>query len=167
MNWDAIGAFGEIVGAAAVVISLVYLATQIRVSNLAAKQEATREVQNLIAQLLAQIASTTQLSTIWVKGNMDAKDLDTYQKFQYRTMLTHTISTYERMYRLEMKGELDSWIWTGNLNMFLHVVGSPGFKSWFDDRKYVLNEDWAAFLEQELAQITGEYKPQGINFDAE
>ena len=33
MNWDAIGAIGEIVGASAVVISLVYLASQIRIQN--------------------------------------------------------------------------------------------------------------------------------------
>ena len=30
MNWDAIGAVGEIVGASAVVLSLAYLAVQIR-----------------------------------------------------------------------------------------------------------------------------------------
>lgn len=30
MNWDAIGAVGEITGASAVVVSLVYLALQIR-----------------------------------------------------------------------------------------------------------------------------------------
>ncbi|MEQ9208433.1 MAG: hypothetical protein RLN96_01125, partial [Pseudomonadales bacterium] len=33
MNWDAIGAIGEIVGAIAVVISLVYLASQIKHSQ--------------------------------------------------------------------------------------------------------------------------------------
>lgn len=33
MNWDAIGTIGEIIGATAVVVSLVYLATQIRVQN--------------------------------------------------------------------------------------------------------------------------------------
>jgi len=30
MNWDAIGSIGEIAGAIGVVVSLVYLATQIR-----------------------------------------------------------------------------------------------------------------------------------------
>ena len=33
MNWEAIGAIGEVIGAAAVVITLVYLAIQIRQSN--------------------------------------------------------------------------------------------------------------------------------------
>ena len=30
MNWDAIGAVGEVIGAMAVVISIIYLAVQIR-----------------------------------------------------------------------------------------------------------------------------------------
>ena len=33
MNWDAIGAIGEILGALVVLITLIYLATQIRQSN--------------------------------------------------------------------------------------------------------------------------------------
>ena len=33
MNWDAIGAVGEILGAMAVFLSLVYLASQIRAQN--------------------------------------------------------------------------------------------------------------------------------------
>jgi hypothetical protein len=39
MNWDAIGAVGEIVGAVAVVLSLVYLAVQIRTSSKLAKAQ--------------------------------------------------------------------------------------------------------------------------------
>jgi hypothetical protein len=42
INWDAIGAIGEIVGAAAVVVSLVYLAQQMRMSNKLARSEAFR-----------------------------------------------------------------------------------------------------------------------------
>ena len=33
MNWDAIGAVGDAVSAIAVVVSLLYLATQVRQSN--------------------------------------------------------------------------------------------------------------------------------------
>jgi hypothetical protein len=33
MNWDAIGAIGEILGALVVLLTLIYLATQVRQSN--------------------------------------------------------------------------------------------------------------------------------------
>ena len=44
MNWDAISAIGELIGAAAVVISLIYLATQIRQNTrqIASNIEATQ-----------------------------------------------------------------------------------------------------------------------------
>jgi hypothetical protein len=43
MSWDAIGAIGDFIGGVAVVVSLVYLATQVRHSARITEQN-TREV---------------------------------------------------------------------------------------------------------------------------
>ena len=45
MNWDAIGAVGEVLGALAVVLTLAYLAIQIRQNTAIAKMAA---MQNII-----------------------------------------------------------------------------------------------------------------------
>jgi len=54
-NWDAVAAVGEVVGAVAVVISLVYLAIQVRqntrVMRAAAKQSLTEATQNFIYRM--------------------------------------------------------------------------------------------------------------------
>ena len=44
MNWDAAGAIGEIVGALAVVMSLIYLASQIRIQNREAKISSVHDI---------------------------------------------------------------------------------------------------------------------------
>ena len=44
MNWDAIGAVGEVVGAIAVIASIVYLATQIRSNSEIARSQSQREL---------------------------------------------------------------------------------------------------------------------------
>ena len=44
MNWDAIGAIGEIIGAAAVVLTLFYLAVQIRQSNRLSSFQTARDI---------------------------------------------------------------------------------------------------------------------------
>ena len=44
MNWEALGAIGEIAGAIGVIATLVYLATQIR-QNTAAMRGATHQTQ--------------------------------------------------------------------------------------------------------------------------
>lgn len=47
MNWDAISAVGKLVGAAGVILTLVYLAIQIR-QNTAAVKGATHQTQNRV-----------------------------------------------------------------------------------------------------------------------
>ena len=44
MNWDAVGAIGEIVGAGAVFASLVYLAIQIRTQNRESRLSAMHDI---------------------------------------------------------------------------------------------------------------------------
>ena len=44
MIWDAIGAVGEIVGAAGVIISLIYLAVQIKNQNIQSQLTAENEM---------------------------------------------------------------------------------------------------------------------------
>ena len=56
MNWEAIGAVGEILGAAGVIVSLLYLATQIRqstkVARAATRQALSRDLQGLASDLV-------------------------------------------------------------------------------------------------------------------
>jgi len=56
MNWEAIGAVGEILGAVAVLITLVYLAIQIRQSTAQQKREELVSIQHgqnaVVGQLL-------------------------------------------------------------------------------------------------------------------
>ena len=49
MNWEALGAIGETLGAVAVLITLGYLAVQVRQSTQAMKASALRSVQDVVA----------------------------------------------------------------------------------------------------------------------
>jgi len=44
MNWDALGAIGELVSAFAVVVTLLYLAIQLRQTRIAAVRDANRTI---------------------------------------------------------------------------------------------------------------------------
>ena len=57
MNWEAIGAIGEILGAAGVIITLIYLSGQIRQNNRQIKGEAI----GTLAQLTQQFDSDIQI----------------------------------------------------------------------------------------------------------
>jgi hypothetical protein len=70
MNWEAIGAVGEIVGAVAVVITLAYLAIQVRQNNRMMQRQAHLDRVRHIADPL--IESPRRL--VEVLGKISAKD---------------------------------------------------------------------------------------------
>ncbi len=69
MNWDAIGAVGEIAGAAAVVVTLVYLARQIRHSNAVVGAQVYQERANTRMMLHHSISDSEHLAPIMFRMN--------------------------------------------------------------------------------------------------
>ncbi len=64
MNWEAIGAVGEIAGAAAVFASLVYLSLQIRQNTRAIRGSAERETVSLQQSALQPVAASLELADV-------------------------------------------------------------------------------------------------------
>ena len=68
MNWDAVGAIGEIFGGFAVLITLIYLAAQVRHSNDLATFNASKELMNQFNTLNYLVATDSDLRQILMKG---------------------------------------------------------------------------------------------------
>jgi hypothetical protein len=97
MNWEAIGAVGEIIGAAAVVATLGYLAFQTRQSNKLARSEA---VLKLFAENRAHrnaLAQDRELSEIMMKG-LGGEKLTEIEKFRFQARMDSSLSLFESVY---------------------------------------------------------------------
>jgi len=74
MNWDAIGAIGEILGATAVLITLIYLATQVRRSNELSRFNATKEIANQYNDLNKLLTTESELRQLLMKTEKLSED---------------------------------------------------------------------------------------------
>ena len=101
MNWEAIGAIGEILGALVVFITLAYLAVQVRYAKLAAadsnRQVRTRGVTDM---QLAMIASREAMEA-FVKANQNEP--------YYEAMARDLNLTFEQA--LDVDGACLFWFW--------------------------------------------------------
>jgi hypothetical protein len=68
MNWDAIGAVGEIVGAIAVVATLIYLASQVRYAKAAASDANRLERASGVREMIMEYIRNPDLRTPLVKS---------------------------------------------------------------------------------------------------
>ena len=76
MNWDAFGAWGEWLGAVAVIATLFYLARQIQQQNKIARFNALADLFEGINGPNSLLASNTELRNILLKGLDDPESLN-------------------------------------------------------------------------------------------
>ena len=89
MNWDVVSAIGEIVGAAAVVISLIYLAVQIRKQTEESRLSATCELATQYQDGLKLIAADENLTEIYLKAIRDYESLPDTERTELRGQFTY------------------------------------------------------------------------------
>ena len=75
MNWEAIGAISEVVGAIAVVLSLIYVATQIKQNTAASRSQSINQINSQYGALMSQVAMNGDLAQIYRKAT-DGEALD-------------------------------------------------------------------------------------------
>lgn len=108
MNWDALGAIGEIFGAAAVLITLLYLAAQVRQANVKASFETTREILAQFNDLNRLYATDSSIRHVLLKGG-DLSIEEDEQLYTYTDMYCNAWTTAQFAFN---QGQIDETIYT-------------------------------------------------------
>ena len=139
MDWEAIGAIGEIAGAVAVLVTLAYLSIQIR--------------QNTKALGHASKRGATEDAYRWVFAVVQDPDLARL----YRSgLLAHDLTPEDALrFRLLMQMLFGTWEWAYNHGQYSNVARS--------DVASVLatpggNQYWERAVAEELAAISDEFR---------
>jgi hypothetical protein len=113
MNWEAIGAVGEVVGASAVFISLLYLAIQIRASRRSDQIVAAAEADSAVRDWIGQIVCDEKLYDLYRRGLTDYESLSRSEKGRYSLLLFQLFRSGERGWVQRQMGLEDAGIWAG------------------------------------------------------
>ena len=156
MNWNALGAIGEIVGAAGVILSLLYLAIQVRNGSRQARHAAAQAVLAKLNALIGQLAFTAGAGDIWSRGlsGLDALKNDE-ELVRFSSMLLQAFSTYEEVFHYRKTGVVEDWAWIHTSAPFDHFMRTPGFQQWWQRRNDWFGEEFRAFLNERMPETTG------------
>jgi hypothetical protein len=94
LSWDALGALEEITGAFAVVISLVYLATQIKTQNREARIASVHEISEAFRMGITSFQDA-QRANVYTKALKVFDDLNDSEKLQFISMVQGLLRVWE------------------------------------------------------------------------
>ena len=125
MNWDAIGAIAEVLGALAVLVTLLYFSLQIRQSNKLAEAESQRELMNfdVFTPLVADPKLTSEFRACL--NRYEEQDPDVKTRFFF--LMTNWHLQMESVFRMNEKGLIAELSYKGYLtwynSLLTHLAG--------------------------------------------
>lgn len=146
MNWEAIGAVGEIAGALGVVVTLVYLARQIRTQNRESRLAAATEWTTQWNGFLGSLAENPRLAELWLKGLQDFSSLNDAEAVQFSSQLGRFFRAAEGLRDQFGQDRLAPETWRGIGRTLEDVARYPGVKAWWPTRSHWYTDDFVAYV---------------------
>lgn len=150
---ELLGNLGEFVGAIAVVLTLLYLAFQIRSNTQAVRSNTFQTVVDSLTGGISIIAQDAELTYIWVNGLSQSKDLSETERGRLRLLLLMAIRMWENAFYQSEHGTLERSQWEGILRDILSIVHQPGFRHWWASTPGVVSNDFQAFINGALRSV--------------
>jgi hypothetical protein len=132
INWDAVGAIGEIVGALAVILTLFYLARQLR-HNSEIVESHTKELRlsalqdtaSSFSHLRDPIIRDPNVADIWQRATTDYHSLSGVEKVRADSMLQEFFFAHQAVFNRYLDGAYDQWTNHSNgiIKQFLRLPG--------------------------------------------
>ena len=146
MNWEAIGAVGEIIAALAVVGSLAYLAIQIRQQNSETRIAAMHDISVGFRDVLETIA-TGVIADVLQSAIEDYESLSLADRMRLIAAVGKTFRVWEEAYFLHEAGRLEPRIWKGMVGQFNGYMSLRPFIEIWAIRKQYFDEEFRRFVD--------------------
>ena len=132
MNWDAIGAIGEVVGAVAVVVTLLYVARQIHQANAQTQARARYSFIDAYGRMNSSITESKEVASIFRRG-LAGEEFDLDEHIQFFALLGQFLNTWSVLFDLYEDGLLPENQWSMVRKDIITMLSEPGGKKFWNN----------------------------------
>ena len=132
MNWSAIGAISEVLAAIAVVITLIYLARQIRQNSQAVEVSALRDTTEQWNRWSEVLATSPELADIVARGNKSYRKLPEVEALRYGAYIQMFFDCAESSHALVLEHQVQKDVEVLE-SIVARRICMPGFAEWWSE----------------------------------
>jgi hypothetical protein len=160
MNWGAIGALAELMGAIGVIGSLVYLGTQVRTSNLASQVESKLRTTEFLVNFQDLLINNPELNEIMMRGRKGLENLSREEYLQFSNMAQKAFWYLSAAYFQQRKNMIEDADWHEVNAIIMYWTSARGAYQWWNKfGHHSFAGEFAAFIEQQF-ELYGVNNPE-------
>ena len=146
--------FAEIIGALAVVISLVYVGIQVNDSAGAVRSASANDANVALQAFYLQVGADRETSSTMYRGLMSEQALTNEEEYQFLMMLHGAFLGFQNSYLLVEEGTLDEELLNSLNTTVANVHQLPGMKRYWKQRRSYLHPGFAEWVDRVSVQGT-------------
>jgi hypothetical protein len=144
------GSVGELVAAIATVVTLVYLAIQIRSNTIATRSAAAQSVHEAFTTWYRLLAADGSLGRLLTQGLRNYSSVPEADKPRFVAVCMAFSFCAQDAFIKWRQGSLSPELWRGWELVFMNLVHSPGGKEFWDERGYLFGDRFREHVEKDL-----------------
>ena len=161
MNLTELAVISELIGAIAVVISLIYLTRQVRQNTHAVRAANANTVQKNFIEL-AQSLLDRDISAIVLKGMSKSEPLTGPEQLSAYAWFFSMLKMAELAHFHYRNGDLDPELWKASLEFYLAYFTTPGMRDYWEKRRSAFVPEFVRAMDGWLAHESQLQRPDRL-----
>jgi hypothetical protein len=153
MNWEAIGAVAATVSSVAVIVSLIYLAVQIRQNTRATRASTYQSVVMHGGAMLRSLMENPELSDLLIKGGQFPGDLTPGETVRFASFASSVFRYFDSLYYHSRRGTMEQAQWSGFDRFLREVLVSKGLVAWWAEHKHIFDAQFISYVDGVLTEL--------------
>lgn len=144
---EALGNIGDFVGGVGVVVTLIYLAVQVRQNSKVVKTSAAEAVMRSISEYFRSSSESAELTRVVAKAMQEFDQLDDAELTQFNLWVFSWFRLVELVHHHYDAGHIPENFWEGQVAHLNGLLKLPPIRNLWEIRKHVFSEDFQRFVE--------------------
>ena len=151
MSLQDLGSIGEFFGGLAVLVSLVYLALQIRQNTTSVRAATSASVSESLSSFSETIISHPELARLWFQGIGEYDSLEDQARHQFGLALLTYMRRVENAFYQHARGFVDPDHWQTTERLLTRMMSNPGVLRWWSESKSRFSDRFVEFVERHIS----------------
>jgi hypothetical protein len=152
MNWTVIGVVGQWVASVAVVVSVVYLAVQVRKQTEESRLSATRDICTLYHGTIADLQRDKEFSGIYLRGVRDYESVGNHDRIRLALFFQNVFRVMEIQYLHTLRRTLDPVFFESVNLSFKEFLTLPGVQRWWRLSERMFEEGFRRYVDSLIVE---------------
>jgi hypothetical protein len=154
VNWEALGAVAELIGAVGVIGSLIYLAVQIRQNTRSLRASAYQAITGHVGDINRALFENAEVAHIVEVGSQDRARLSPEERRRFNAYQMMRFMHYDNLYRQYAGGMLEKSRWHASRRILASSFQQPGVVAWWRESSRAFGDEFVTEVNSLLERVS-------------